>query len=45
MSVGIVFLAIPVVFLGWLALAYNFLVQSRNRCDETWADTACNTSL
>ena len=24
--------------LGWFALMYNSLVQSRNRCDESWAD-------
>ncbi len=38
MSVGVILLAIPVVFLGWFALTYNVLVQDRNRCDESWAD-------
>ena len=34
----IALLAIPVIFIGWFALMYNFLVQGRNRCDESWAD-------
>ena len=38
MSFAVVLLAILFIFLGWLALAYNFLVQGRNRCDESWAD-------
>ena len=38
MSVGLAVIAVPVVFLVWLALAYNFLVKGRNRCDESWAD-------
>ena len=33
-----VLLAVSVVFLGWLALTYNLLVQARNTCDESWAD-------
>jgi LemA protein len=38
MNVGLVLLAILLVLLGWFALTYNCLVQSRNRCDESWAD-------
>ena len=38
MNVVVVLLAIPFIFLGWLALAYNLLVQCRNGCDESWAD-------
>lgn len=38
MIFSIVLVAIPVIFVGWFALNYNFLVQDRNRCDESWAD-------
>jgi LemA protein len=38
MSVVVAFLAIPLVFIGGFVLTYNFLVQGRNRCDESWAD-------
>ena len=37
-ELGVVLLAIPVIFIGWFALTYNSLVQGRNRCDESWAD-------
>jgi LemA protein len=38
MGIGVVILVIPAIFLGWFVLTYNFLVQGRNRCDESWAD-------
>jgi LemA protein len=38
MNVAMVLIAVPVIFIGWFMLTYNFLVQDRNRCDESWAD-------
>ena len=38
MSTAMVLIAIPLIFVGWFVLTYNFLVQDRNRCDESWAD-------
>jgi len=38
MGLDVVLLAITVIFVGWLALTYNFLIRARNKCDESWAD-------